>query len=128
MTGHVEGEIVDPTVQYDADQSPPADRAHLAMIPLIVAVPADEISSLVPGNPAFDAMMEYASRERPGAGVMFVPQELAFDSTLIAQNMPSPIRSEDPALVAMLAGADAEWCTVCGGNGCDMFFCYVTGK
>lgn len=96
--------------------------------PLFVEVPSDEIDSLVPGDPTFDALMERARLENPGAGLLLIPQELAFDSLAIAQNLPSSIQSEDPALVEMLAGADAEVCPVCGGSGCDMFFCYVTGK
>jgi hypothetical protein len=195
----------------DVEPTPPTWGESVARhMPLFVEVPGDQLDDMKPGNPVFDAAMEYAKREHPGAGFLLIPREINFpdipvellyDSTAIHQNLPRPddaqaemlrslaavvdsrlladilalqsegiryptrrwvVRDGKPVEVcpecsdaqcplwlplrAEIAGDDVDLatmarlnlrddhrvtepsCTVCGGDGCDLFFCYVTEK
>ena len=96
------------------------------MVPLMLEVPASQVGDMRPGRPVYDAAMEYANRERDGAGLLILPSDLVYDSIPIRQNLPRP---DDGLLWACERHHDVgELCTVCGGSDCGKFFCYVMEK
>ena len=122
-----------------------------APLPLIMEVPAAEIPDMKPGHPAFDSAMERA-RSEGLLGLLLLPCEINFpvdrrDGRAVEvcpecsdEHCPLwlPLREEiahsdihrgDLARLELRQAHDiSEVCTVCGGDGCGMFFCYMTGK